>query len=53
MDKKVHSSSSYKWSQREYAETLEVYHKFVNWVSGEFDLYLQECKYFFQMDGFQ
>jgi hypothetical protein len=30
----------YKWSEKKGVRTVELYNKFINWVMGEFDLYL-------------
>ncbi|MFI0430566.1 hypothetical protein [Mariniflexile sp. HMF6888] len=38
----VYSKPYYKLIQEESIEDKKVYYKFVNWLLGEFDLYLQE-----------
>ncbi|AXP81471.1 hypothetical protein CJ739_2398 [Mariniflexile rhizosphaerae] len=38
----VYSKPYYKLIQEESIEDKDVYYKFVNWLLGEFDLYLQE-----------
>jgi hypothetical protein len=38
----VYSKPYYKLVQEESIEDKDVYYKFVNWLLGEFDLYLQE-----------
>lgn len=38
----VYSKPYYKLIQEESIEDKDVYYKFVNWVLGEFDLYLQD-----------
>ncbi|WP_299557313.1 hypothetical protein [Seonamhaeicola sp.] len=33
---------TYNWTQNEYMENTEVYERYINWVSGEFDLYQKQ-----------
>lgn len=32
----------HQWNQRESFLSMELYNKFLNWIRGEFDLYLQD-----------
>lgn len=32
----------HQWIKRESIDSKQLYNKFLNWISGEFDLYLQE-----------
>jgi hypothetical protein len=38
----VYETPYYKLIQNKSIETVEIYHKLINWVSGEFDTYLQD-----------
>ncbi|MEY3498351.1 MAG: hypothetical protein RL308_20 [Bacteroidota bacterium] len=38
----VYETPYYKLIQNKSVETVEIYHKLINWVSGEFDTYLQD-----------
>lgn len=38
----TYKDSYYKLIQKKSIETVEMYSKFINWVSGEFDVYLQD-----------
>ncbi|MFI1744253.1 hypothetical protein [Thalassobellus sediminis] len=38
----VYSKPYYKLVKIELIETIDIYFKFINWVSGEFDLFLQD-----------
>ncbi|MFI1772032.1 hypothetical protein [Thalassobellus citreus] len=38
----IYSKPYYKLIKIKYIETIDIYLKFINWVAGEFDLFLQD-----------
>lgn len=41
-DASTNSKSNYKWVKRKSLANIHLYNKYINWLSGEFDLYLQD-----------
>ena len=38
----LYSEPYYNLTQEKSIDSVELYHKFINWTAGEFDLYLQD-----------